>query len=101
MNAEVDQINFVEEPAGEPAPLPMLAEPAVVDEVEEPLTVSEPVLALMEAKEADVPMQETVHEAQEIEFTPEVASSNVSEECKAVIIPEVSTPVKPQQQYDS
>ena len=95
MENEVAQISIIEEQVTEPAPLPTVEEPVSVDIEEEPLTPSESVPKVAEVEEVDEPMKEIEHVAQEIELEPDVPSTKVSEECKAVILEDVTTPYTP------
>lgn len=79
----------------EPAPLPIVEEPVSLDIEEEPLTLSEPLPKVTEVEKVDEPMKEIEHEAQVFELYPEVPPSIVSEECKAVMIEDVTTTAKP------
>ena len=87
---------MIEEHVSEPAPLHTVTEPVFADIQEESQTPSESLLKATEVEEVDGPEKEIEPKTQEIELEPEVPSRIVSEECKAVILEDVTTtPVKP------
>ena len=87
------------EPMAEPVPLASIEEPEVEQQAVEPLSASESVPMMKEAVIVEEVQMETMPEAETNKHTPEEASASASEECKALVMPDVPI-IKPAVKQD-